>query len=328
MRILQYQKKWSGFVLLFFTIILTTQAEAGVPEVSEVMVTDITTRSFSVIWKSNEPSTPSLKVFNGSDCLTPTANAVITPSPIASGDMDIADAAEDNGIMKVTVTGLSPDTEYCYQTVTTSKSSSDITIAPVTPEKVLTKLLTVRTYLDDLTQNIKPFANDLILFQVFEPDQQTFSEGSLLVAEGPGGAKLSAFVGDGIASPYALIDLNNLFTADTRVNMDLLGCETLILREFKGDAGCADSATIVRFRKVPFDNELTAIKVPMQCFFADNDCSGKVDILDVQRGLNIFNTKTGDCNYNSDLDIVADGVVNILDIQGVLNRFSEVVPCQ
>lgn len=328
MRIFEHQKKWSVFVLLFFTLILTTQVEAGVPEVSEVMVTDITTRSFSVIWKTSEPGTPSLTVFDGSDCLTPTSGIVVTPSPVISGDSAIADAAENNGIMKVTVNGLSPDTEYCYQTVTTSKSSSDITITPATPEKVLTKLLTVRTYFDDLTQNIKPFANDLILFPVFETDQQTYSEGSLLVAEGPGGTKLSAFIGDGIASPYALIDLNNLFSADTKVNLDLLGCETLILREFKGDSACAGSATIVRFRKVPFDNELTAIREPMKCFFADNDCSGKVDILDVQRGLNIFNTTTGDCIYNSDLDIVVDGVVNILDIQGVLNRFSEVVPCQ
>lgn len=328
MRIFEYQKKWSVFVPLLFAIILTTQVEAGVPEISEVMVTDITTRSFSVIWKSSEASIPSLKVFDGSDCLTLTAGIVVTSSPVISGDITIATAAENNGIMKVTVTGLSPDTEYCYQTVTTSKSSSDIAIVPATPEKVITEMLTVRTYLEDTTQNIKPFANDLILFPVFEPDQQTYSEGSLLVAEGPGGGKLTAFIGDGMDSPYALIDLNNLFSADTKVNLDLLGCETLILREFKGNAACADSATIVRFRKVPFDNELTTIREPMKCFFADNDCSGKVDILDVQRGLNIFNTKTGDCNYNSDLDIVVDGAVNILDIQGILNRFSEIIPCQ
>lgn len=316
--------------LLFFLIAivfasLVLQAEAGVPQVSEVTVTDVTTRSFSVIWKASEASTANVKVFDGPACTVETAGAVITPHPTNSGYPAIKTAAENSGVMKVMVTGLSSDTEYCYQTVTTSKSTSDVTTSPLTPVKVVTEVQTVRTYVEQGTNAIKPFSNDLIIFPVYQPDQVTSSEGSLLIVEGPGGSKVSAFVGDGVPSPNALVDLNNLF-ASAGTNMDLAGGEVVIIREFRGNNGKTESATLVRFREAPEDMGLSMVNSPVPCFFADNDCNGRVEIIDVQRGFNLWGKMIGDNSYNTDLDIIADGTINIKDIQSIFNRFGQTEP--
>jgi hypothetical protein len=74
---------------------------------------------------------------------------------------------------------------------------------------------------------------------------------------------------------------------------------------------------------------LVEIKDPILCFFADNDCSGDVNILDVQRGLTMFNACVDDNIFNTDLNVVIDApfsCINILDIQSVLNRFNETEP--
>ncbi len=48
--------------------------------------------------------------------------------------------------------------------------------------------------------------------------------------------------------------------------------------------------------------------------------------LDVQRVLNLFNRVIGECEFNDDLDVVDDDVINVLDVQAVLNRFGESAP--
>lgn len=324
------------FYLALFLVLTVWafKAEAGVPVVSDTMVTDVTTRSFSVIWKSSEASAAGLNVFNA-DCVTPTAGALITPHPLLGNDPTIKATAENKGIMKVQVTSLQAATQYCFQTVTTSKSTSDVTTyTPLASDRtVVTETLTVRTYVDAGTGAIMPFANDLLVFPIYEPDQVTFAAGSLLLISGTTGVEpsgvgypVTAFVGDGVASPLALVDLNNLFDASTHENLDVFGGNVLILREFRGDGAGLGSATLVRYRKAPLDVALAEIKDPVQCFFADNNCSDGVNIIDVQRGLNLFDSMIGDNDFNSDMNVVVDNTINILDIQGILNRLDETAP--
>ncbi len=52
-------------------------------------------------------------------------------------------------------------------------------------------------------------------------------------------------------------------------------------------------------------------------------CDGSVDILDLQRVLNIFGASTADPEFDPELDLVADGTIDILDVQAVLNHFGE-----
>ncbi|MCZ6782876.1 MAG: dockerin type I domain-containing protein [Proteobacteria bacterium] len=59
------------------------------------------------------------------------------------------------------------------------------------------------------------------------------------------------------------------------------------------------------------------------CITGDVVCDGRVDILDLQRVLNIFGASTGDPEFDPELDLVADGAIDILDVQVVLNHFGE-----
>ena len=89
----------------------------------------------------------------------------------------------------------------------------------------------------------------------------------------------------------------------------------------------------LRFRHAPEHEEVATIgraiselESATPCFFADTDCNGAVNILDAQRVLNIWATQSTECLFNPDLDISPDQAINILDFQGVLNRFGETAP--
>ncbi|MFH0729307.1 MAG: hypothetical protein V2B19_23565 [Pseudomonadota bacterium] len=229
---------------------------AGVPTVSNEMVTDVTTVSFSVVWASSEPGTANLAVYRDETGLTPVTEAVVTPHPLLSGNSAIKTSAEDNGVMKVQVTGLEADTTYYFQTITTSKSTPDITYGPASAPftAVTTEAETVRTYQDG--GDILPFSNDIITEPCYLEDGVTPADGSLLIATvGGGHYSITAFVGDGVGSPYALIDLNNLFGRDSHQNIDLTSGENLTLTNFRGLAGNA-----VIIHTIPPDNSLAEVK--------------------------------------------------------------------
>jgi len=244
--------------ILVFSFALSGIAQAGIPEVSHFMVTDVTTRSFSVIWMSSEASTATLEVFEDADGLLGVSGADIIAQPVVSHDTAIQEAAENNGVMKVQITGLEPDTIYYFQTATTSKSTSDTVLYPeVAPlMQVTTEHLTVRTA--DSGGNLVPFSNDVIIEACFLADRVTPATGTLLLATIEGANyPLTAFVGDGVDLPYALIDLNNAFGLASHENIDLEQGENLTLLNFRGIEG----NSIVTF-DVPLDNSLTEVKQP------------------------------------------------------------------
>ena len=237
---------------LFFLLVLPVATYAGVPEVSHVMVTDVTTTSFSVIWSASEASTADLKVYE--DEAGAVMDAVITPHPIESGDDAIKTAAENNGVMKVRVTGLEPDTTYYFMTITTSKSTEETTDYPDTAMSVTTESETVRTY--ESGEDTLPFSNDPIIEACYLDDGTNFAEGTLLLATVAGGSHpITAFVGDGVEPPFAIIDLNNVFSRDTHVNFDLFQGLNLTLLNFRGSAGNSIVTHVV-----PQDQSLSEVK--------------------------------------------------------------------
>lgn len=250
-----------ALLVLFIVTALPGMAYGGVPEVSHVMVTDVTTRSFSVIWAASEASTAGLEVYDDQDGTVVAAGAVITPHPIGSGDEAIKTAAEDNGVMKVMVTGLEPDTAYYFMTITTSKSSPDTTYdpnaAPFTP--VVTESETVRTY--ESGEDVLPFSNDLIIEPCYLDDGETFAEGTLLLATLEGGSyPVTAFVGDGVDLPNAVIDLNNVFSREAHENLDLSQGENLTLLNFRGLADNSIIPFSIITHEVPVDESLSEVK--------------------------------------------------------------------
>jgi len=212
---------------------LCPAALAVAPVVSDITVSDVTPVSFSVIWKSDLASTSDLNVFTDSAGTTPVAGAIIESQPVKNGDAGIAAAAEDIGVMKVRVTGLTANTTYYFQTETTEKGGIDVTLAPTAaplPE-VTTAGDVIRTLMDDSAE--VPFTNDLIIFDCDVA-------GALLVADVAGSDyPVSGFAGDGVAGNLAYADLNNVFNSG--MTLPLKGSEYVELTKFKGIQGIKSS---------------------------------------------------------------------------------------
>jgi hypothetical protein len=305
------------FIRIFYAVLLMVffaiDAHAGIHEVSHVMVTDVTPLSYSVIWESSEASTSNLNVFLDEDGAIPATDITTISQPVQNGDMGIATAAEDNGVMKVRVSGLEPDTTYYFQTVTTSKSSADVTYYPESASmmRVTTAKEIVRTEVNaDLEV---PFTNDLIVQECMLPDGVTPALGALVVANVEGGySPVSNFVGDGVVSPQCYVDLNNLFDASASENKPLYGGEWLVLSRVMGTSGYEMDPY-----EIPINEQLAEIKPPQvtQRCLCDVDNDGDVDGSDF--AVYIADTGRDDCDGDCPADFNGDRIVDSWDLQMV-----------
>ncbi len=284
------------------------------------MVTDVAPVSFSVIWASSEASTSNLNVFLDEGGSVPATDIIIVSQPVDSGDMSIAVAAEDNGVMKVRVSGLEPDTTYYFQTVTTSKSSSDVTYYPASAPLmgVTTAKQIVRTEVNEELE--VPFTNDLIIQECLLPDGVTPAPGTLVVANVEGSySSVSNFVGDGVVSPQCYVDLNNIFDSLTYENKPLYGGEWLVLSRMMGMSGYEMDPY-----EIPINEQLAEMKPPqdtLRCL-CDFDNDGDVDGSDF--AVYLADAGRDDCNGDCPADFNGDRIVNGWDLQMVGPDFGRI----
>ena len=275
---------------------------AGVPAVSNLFITDVTPKSFSVIWAANEACTADIEVYEDASGTTIVPGIVIEPHPVESGDVAIKEAAENNGVMKVRVTGLAFDTTYYFQTITTSKSTSDITLYPGTAPfmAVTTEVQTVRTYTSG--SDVLPFSNDIIIEECYLEAGVTPAEGTLLMATVTGGNyPLTAFIGDGVDLPYALIDLNNMYSRETFETLDLMQGENLTLLNFRGITGNS-----IVTNDVPLDEDMSEVK------FGEFALKVGWNMVSVQLEPN-----------NTDISTVLDPIFDYIDAVWAYDAFNE-----
>ena len=65
----------------------------------------------------------------------------------------------------------------------------------------------------------------------------------------------------------------------------------------------------------------TSFTITNSCFWADIDCDGDVDIVDIQRVAGKWNTRRGHNDFEARYDLDNDGDIDIIDIQRVASRF-------
>ena len=309
-----------GVLPAVMAVVLSARAQASV---SDVTVTDVTTRAFAVVWVSDQAVTSAtLRVFSdaaGTTEITSTLTLTLVSAAFPP--------ALTRGIVKVGVTGVVANTNVFVQTLTTGASGT--VQFPTGPPFLQVHTATTTSKSTALNT---PIVNDLLRQDVFALDGTTPAAGALLMVAAPtlGATPLTAFVGEGFPAPAAVVDLNNLFGAATGASAVVPANQNLTLTEFRGllCPGLVDHK-LFRFRRAPAHEEapaITELESPVKCFFADTVCDNTVNILDAQRVLNIFGRARGQCAFNSDLDIVTDNVINILDVQSVLNRFGQSAP--
>lgn len=322
-----FRGQWNGWALLGL-LLLSRPVMAGVPVVGDILVTDVTDRSFSVVWTSSEASTGSLHVFEGSLCTSPAGGIEISAYPLMETDparqSALRSAATAQGLLRVQVTGLTPGSEYCVQTVTTSTQTADVTVSPATPIGINTQIETTRLRAPVSGTGLALSANDILAYGASLPAPPTGLRAEIVAvsvvdASGqPVSNVITGVVGDAITQPVALLELNNLFGSTSRQTANLSGGERLQVLDYRGLAGCR----LERFRKVPADAELAQIKSPAPCFDnADIDCNDRVNILDVLRVVGGFGRQSNDFCFNPDWDVVLSGNINILDVLNVVGKF-------
>lgn len=282
------------------------RGEATPPTVSQLAVADVTPASFAVAWLAGEPATGTLTIFQA-DCTTPVASLPMT-----------AEGNDTTGFLRVTVAGLAANTGYCYQTVTTSKGTAEVTVYPLQPASVTTA--TAVTRVTTVGGVSVPFANDLVRIPpVYLPTPADTPDGMLVLltlADGGGLGPLSLLLTTDPATGY--FNMNNLFSAGTGTSLNLTGGERVRISERHGKSGCA----IDRFRTVPADGEVTkVVDFAPPARPQDIDANGKVNILDILRVAAGVGSSQGDPCFNGDLDLNGDGKVDLQDVVNAEGNF-------
>jgi len=289
--------------VLLLCLLLAAVAEAGVPVITNQRVTDVATRSFSVIGTVNEPSTVAFSLYS-SDCATP-----------ATGSTTALQQNTTSGNLRFTATGLRAATTYCYRLAATSASTSQqATSAPVA---VATASAIIRTKIAG--SNLIPTGNDILRSTAIHLPAGEARNGVIVTVE---------LLGSGAVSPLSLLlsgdpnrdyfNLNNLFDPATGKSLDLVGGERIRITEIHGTSGCI----VERYRTIPADAGWTMARPFTRANPNDIDASGGVNILDVLRLVGgKGTTSTGSC-FNSDLDLDSHGAIDSTNLRIIKGGFN------
>lgn len=275
------------------------------------LITDVTPKSFSVVWIAQEPSDPSLLVYDEA-MREITAMTSQTPFPTLSQSATLTAYARNSGMLKVRVEGLTPDTQYYFQTVARNDANESVLFPLQERIPVRTEKLTALTVGGDLSS---PLANDLLRFQVLKPDWSTGARGSLLVGVFAAAAHpVSAYVGDssagsGLEPGFVVLDLNNLYDRTTHASLNLTGGEILDLYALRGNG--VQGAPLFHCRLLPADTEKVSVVQGQTGFLpTDFNCDGRVDLRDATLYTDTWGHNVGEQEFNADYDLNGDMKVN------------------
>jgi hypothetical protein len=239
--------------------------------ITDIFGANVTTVSFTVVWWAGEAATGTVEVFvdpDGQLDVTP----FVTFTNLADGN------AAARGLIAIRVDGLTPATDFYVRTTTSPTGGGGDTIEPAT-----TPLLGIRTSSETraVAQDLSPIANDLLTLGLLESDATTPAMGGLVVAIVDGSVRpIASFVGDGIAAPLALLDLNNLYGSSTGVSLATAGGEVLTQVGLAGFAGADETSSVL--------SAPTGISAPVSAgpalvlgaLLPDTDLDGHSDPLD------------------------------------------------
>lgn len=307
-------------------------------DVADVVISDVTTRAFSVVWSSSEAvqltssiddSFTTVQVFTASD-----GTGDISENLVLKLESD--DVALMQGIVKFDVVDddvddvieLRPDTTFYLRTTTVGGSGT--VVFPADGDDLLEVRTAMTTRKGDDDGN--PIVNDVIYHEILDPDGTTPGDGSLLMVRVPSisAYPLTAFVADGFASPGTAVDMNNIFDDVTGESARVPAGAVVEIIEYRG-LSCPGAANqrVRKLRRVPAEDggpAITELKEADECFApsgvsADFDCDGRIGGVDFTRFLANFALQAPDCRFNNDYDLDDDGRVGGVDFTRLLSVF-------
>ena len=104
------KKKRKNYILFTLALVISVCGNSyAILIENRFMVTDVTPVQYCVIWATTEPAAPSVEVFLDANATMPYTEATII------SDSSKHPPAEDIGVMKVRVMGLTPDSSYFFR---------------------------------------------------------------------------------------------------------------------------------------------------------------------------------------------------------------------
>ena len=243
-------------ILLIVWVVLFARGvcRAEIISPAHLTITDVTPRSFSVVWTSSEPATCSLNLFADAQGNTPYDEVQI----ISESSEHLP--AETIGIMKVQVVGLKPDSQYFFQTKTIFKKNGAVSLYPEGPP-----------FIEVRTEESSIFVNNDVLAQEITFGDGKSTLGTLLLAQvDKASYPISGWAGDGLPDQWAAINTNNFYDKEEHVNLELEGGEVINLVLLVGCLRFAESQDII-------PGETGGIqKLAVKAILLDSTCQGLI----------------------------------------------------
>lgn len=207
------------------------------PAVSAPVFADVTDRSFSVIWTADEAVEGSVRLFSDPEGLSEITGAVEIVEESAAHA-----PARDLGVLRVRVLDVPPATTLYLQRITTSRATREIVSTPALPpfDAVTTAASLARR---DAAE--QPLINDQLVLSISLGDGADPSGVIVLLSAAGAAHPVSAFVGEQIAAPLVLLDLNDLIDATTATSWKQGASTALDLTAFGGSRGLATGAAVL-----------------------------------------------------------------------------------
>jgi hypothetical protein len=289
--------------LLLIALLLWASPALAVPETVSLRVTDVTPRSFSLVWMSNVAAEPDLEVYADAGMATELTDGLkieVLPDLTAT----VGDAARSKHIYQVRVSGLQAGHEYHVRSLT--RDAGDSSSIGYSALQSVTTAAQVVPYRREADGTLGAVSNDLLSFKVYvRPAQngEVFAGvGDLLLLEtAQASSPISAFAGQGITDGEGVLDLNNLFDL-SGLSFDTLGNEPVTLRVYRGDT----LSVLYHLRKLPVDSGRLAVSEPLRGFNrADLNLDGQVDMADFSVFKEQYRLAANDAAFNPDFNFVA-----------------------
>ncbi len=280
---------------LMLLLLLCSAAWGAGPLPRNINVADVTPASFTVVWTTDSASTGNIQVYADVLATVPVTGAVIEQDFVLGEDNAPAIAAENIGVLRARVSGLSPNTPYFFRTLTTPKSGGPALSLPASG--ALYSVITEN-------ESFPVTANGLGV-QVKDAGGITPLPGAVALIQVTGAHyPLSALAGDGHSGSLATVDLANLFNPGTGVTMSTLGGESAVITVIGGTSGNASNIAVLNTNDGMGILQILAGDVVLQPY-VDSDNDGMPNDYETANGFNPFN------NADGVLDADIDGLTNL-----------------
>ncbi len=284
-------------------------------DIQDIQVSDVTSRAFSVVLASDEPIEQiSIRLFEDNGGAVEISDVLST---VISGDVP---GAHENGIGKIDVFSLVPETNVYFQVEV--QSSSGVSLYPdgAPYPEVVTAMIPRVSEEDGAT----PIVNPLLTHSIVHPDGVSMPQGTMYLVNIPGFSysPISSFVFDSDSSSLeGLADFTNFYSQGGE-RSQIPEAQVITITEYKGRVLCPGLVghTITRYRYSPnmsAESTYSLVEQAELCADYDLNCDGQINIEDVQRVSSLLGSVQGECEFDDEFDLFMDGAIDALDEQVV-----------